>query len=185
MYIRPEVITCKNGKEYCLRSIVPEDTEQYVDFMYRVSSDTHFMMRNGDEVGTDEEAVEQQRKIIEDFAKDDKQGMMPVLDGDRIIGNIAVRGNGKHRKTAHRCSIGIGVRKEYQGLGIGSILMEHALDFAKNAGYEVMELGVFSDNEPALALYKKMGFIEWGRMPDAFRLDDGTSLDEITMYKKL
>ena len=63
--------------------------------------------------------------------------------------------------------------------------MNRAIKFAKESGYELMELGVLSDNEPARSLYEKMGFTEWGRLPDAFRLDCGKSIDEITMYKKL
>jgi RimJ/RimL family protein N-acetyltransferase len=48
-----------------------------------------------------------------------------------------------------------------------------------------MELGVLSDNIPAQGLYKKMGFTEWGNLQEAFILDDGTVIDEITMYRKL
>ena len=41
------------------------------------------------------------------------------------------------------------------------------------------------NNIKAQAFYKKMGFIESGCIPGAFRLDDGECLDEIAMYKIL
>ena len=186
MNLEPEKITCRNGKEYKLTSIGPDNAVQFLDFMHQVSSDTHYMVRYGDEVAQDEKAVEVQKAKLELFEHDERQSMISVFDGDRIVGNIAIRRSGGcGRKMAHRCSIGIGVRKEYHGLGIGSILMDHAFEFAKEAGYELMELGVLSDNEPARSLYKKLGFVECGCLPDAFYLDDGSSLDEITMYKKL
>lgn len=63
--------------------------------------------------------------------------------------------------------------------------MERGIDFAKKAGFEQLELGVFADNDRALCLYKKMGFEEIGRIPRAFRLPDGSYIDEITMVKML
>ena len=63
--------------------------------------------------------------------------------------------------------------------------MEYTIKFAKTAGYQYIELGVLSDNKTAQGLYKKMGFEEWGRLPNAFILDDGSTLDEITMYKAI
>ena len=185
MKFEPEKITCKNGKEYKLVSIGPDNAEQFLDFMHQVSSDTHFMTRYGDEVGQDEEAVEAEKSRLKGLYEDSRQGMLSIFDGEKIIGNIAIRCVCKHRKSSHRCSIGLGVRKEYHGLGLGTILIQHALDFAKEAEYQTMELGVMSDNKPAQGLYKKMGFVEWGRLPKAFILDDGNTVDEITMYRAI
>lgn len=52
-------------------------------------------------------------------------------------------------------------------------------------GYEQIELGVFSDNEKAIALYKKFGFEVWGNVKNAFKLKDGTYQDEIIMGKMI
>jgi len=48
-------------------------------------------------------------------------------------------------------------------------------------GYEQAELGVYSDNDRARHMYKKMGFKEYGMNPRAFKLKDGTYRDEIIM----
>ena len=185
MILKPKTITCKTGKEFQLIPIGPDNAEQFLDFMHQVSSETHFMSRYGDEVKQDEAAVQAERNRLTTFQEDDKQAMLSIFDGNKIIGNIAIRCVTKHRKTAHRCSIGLGVRKDYHGLGLGTLLVDHAIDFAKESGYTSIELGVLADNIPALGLYKKMGFVEWGKLPEAFILDDGTAIDEITMYRKL
>ena len=52
-------------------------------------------------------------------------------------------------------------------------------------GYEQIELGVFSDNEKAKALYKKYGFEVWGNTKNAFKLKDGTYRDEIMMGRMI
>ena len=52
-------------------------------------------------------------------------------------------------------------------------------------GYEQVELGVFSDNKRAQALYKKHGFEVWGYSKNAYKLKDGTYRDEIIMGRML
>lgn len=185
MYLAPENFTCKDGKKLRIASIGPKYAEEFLDFMRQVSEDTHFMSRYGDEVGLAQKDIVAERERQKILSDDNRQGMISIFYEDRIIGNIAIHSNGKGRKTAHRCSVGLAVRKEFQGYGLGTLLMNQAIKFAKNVGYEYIELGVFSDNVPAMGLYKKMGFVECGHFPDAFRLDDGKSIDEITMYKKL
>ena len=46
---------------------------------------------------------------------------------------------------------------------------------------EQVELGVYSDNDRARHMYRKMGFREYGMNPRAFKLKDGTYRDEIIM----
>jgi RimJ/RimL family protein N-acetyltransferase len=181
--MKEKKITGKNGAEYIIKEIGPEYAEAYLDFFKQVSGDTHYMSCYGDEIGTTEKDVENQRDQIRTLNADERQGRFSIFDGDKIVGNIAVRTAGKGRKTAHRCTFGLGIRKEYHGLGLGTVLIEEGLAFAKEAGYQLVELGVLSDNEPARGLYQKMGFQEWGHLPDAFHLDDGTVLEEVTMYR--
>ena len=48
-----------------------------------------------------------------------------------------------------------------------------------------MELGVYADNDSGIALYQKMGFKEIWRNLKAFKLKDGTYIDEINMIRFL
>lgn len=64
-------------------------------------------------------------------------------------------------------------------------MIEEALAAARNMGCEQMELGVYSDNGRARALYRKLGFEEWGAIRNAYRLKDGTYCDEIIMGRRL
>lgn len=68
-----------------------------------------------------------------------------------------------HPRLSHSGSLGILVDVPYQGMGIGRRLMTQLLDIADNWLMLVrVELTVFTDNERAVALYKKMGFVEEG-----------------------
>ena len=75
----------------------------------------------------------------------------------------------------------IALEQAYCNGGLGTILMQKAIDKAREIGFEQMELGAYADNDRAIALYKKMGFQECGRTPKAFKLKDGTYIDEVNM----
>ncbi len=47
--------------------------------------------------------------------------------------------------------------------------MEVCIQCAKDAGYLQLELDVVADNERAVSMYKKEGFVEYGRNPKGFR----------------
>jgi putative acetyltransferase len=52
------------------------------------------------------------------------------------------------------------VRPAYQGRGLGRLLAESTLDFARRAGYSTVLLDTLSDMEAARALYVDLGFEE-------------------------
>ena len=63
---------------------------------------------------------------------------------------------------------GIGIAKEFWGLGIGRALTEACIECAGKAGYTQLELEVMASNFNAVALYKNVGFTEYGRNPRGF-----------------
>jgi GNAT superfamily N-acetyltransferase len=82
----------------------------------------------------------------------------------------------------HSMGLGILVRAEYQGLGVGTMLMEAAKTSAMRLHLARIWLGVFDGNTPALQLYRRAGFEESGRVPGW--LQEGY-VDEIYMTLKL
>lgn len=102
--------------------------------------------------------------------------------GEQVIGTAGLSVNASPR-LRHSGSIGIMVSKDYQNQGVGTLLMKSLLDLADNWLLLVrVELGVYTDNERAIHLYKKMGFEEEGiRRKAAIR--NGTYADEIIMAR--
>lgn len=65
----------------------------------------------------------------------------------------------RDRRERHSAGVGIAVHDEWQGRGIGTALMRALLDVADNwLGLTRVDLQVYTDNTPAIALYKKLGF---------------------------
>lgn len=76
----------------------------------------------------------------------------------KIVGNLGLHQHQKAR-MAHGAWIGMSIHPKYWGLGIGSQLMEKALDLADNwLGLKRLELEVLVDNPGAIHLYEKYGF---------------------------
>jgi L-phenylalanine/L-methionine N-acetyltransferase len=62
----------------------------------------------------------------------------------------------------HSGRMGMGVLAEYRGQGIGHELATRAIEHAREAGLERVELGVFTSNTRAIRLYEQLGFVTEG-----------------------
>ena len=86
-------------------------------------------------------------------------------------------------RRSHVAVIGMGVHDDHAGRGIGTALLA-ALVEAADRWYAIrrLELSVFPDNEAALRLYRRFGFLEEGRSrQDSFR--DGRYVDVLRMAR--
>jgi len=108
--------------------------------------------------------------------------LVAEVDG-KIVGNVALIGAGRHVRRRHVASLGITVHDEWAGKGVGSALMQAALDLAdKWLQYSRVELTVFTDNAAAIALYKRFGFeIEGTHRAYAYR--NGAYVDTYAMAR--
>jgi RimJ/RimL family protein N-acetyltransferase len=73
------------------------------------------------------------------------------------------------------------VAADRRGRGVGSALVAAAIDWARAHDLHKLALGVFPHNEPAIALYRKFGFVEEGRLVRHIRRSDGQLWDLIEM----
>jgi GNAT superfamily N-acetyltransferase len=106
-------------------------------------------------------------------------------DDRRMLGHLELRG-GRVPAEMHRTTLGMGLLRAHTGRGLGARLVEEAIRWARDeARLEWIDLGVFASNAPARKLYQRMGFVEIGTKEDAFRLDSGVAVDDITMVLKL
>jgi L-phenylalanine/L-methionine N-acetyltransferase len=102
------------------------------------------------------------------------------LDG-RIAGHAGLMAAPFHR--AHSAHLGISVHDAYQGRGVGRALIGALIDYAdRSLGLRRLELTVFTDNTPAIALYRSFGFVEEGRMR-GYAMRDGVLADALYMAR--
>ncbi len=103
--------------------------------------------------------------------------------GGEVVGNLGLETSPNRPRIRHAGSIGMAVRDDWQGRGMGTALMEAALDLADNwLNLSRLELRVYVDNPAAVALYKKFGFeIEGTHRNMAFR--NGGYVDAYSMAR--
>ena len=112
--------------------------------------------------------AEQEADFLKEKTDSDNEiEIVAVVDGE-IVGSAGIEAIGAKYKVRHRADLGIGISKDYWGLGLGKALMNACIECAKEAGYTQLELNVVAENERAIALYKTFGFKEFGRNPRGF-----------------
>ena len=101
---------------------------------------------------------------------------------DEVVGVIGLHTSSRPRVN-HRGEIGMMVRDDWHGKGVGTAMMRAVIDLAdKWLNLARIELTVFTDNESAIALYRKFGFeIEGTHRKYAFR--DGDFVDAYAMAR--
>lgn len=170
-----------NGHKILLRNADMNDAQLMLDCYRTVCGETRFLSKESDEVNI---TLEQEKSFIEKMNESRNLLLLAFVDGE-FAGNCSFDVKGESRRNTHRAGFGITLFQKYTGFGLGHALMERALNCAKSLGYDQIELTVVSTNERAQKLYKKLGFEEYGRLPNANKYDDGTYADDILMVKKL
>jgi len=102
---------------------------------------------------------------------------------DEIIGQLGLHTFPNHPRRRHVGQIGMAVRDDWHGRGAGTALMEAAVDLAdKWLNLTRLELDVYIDNQAAIRLYQKFGFVIEGTLVNyAYR--DGQFVDTYTMAR--
>ncbi len=91
--------------------------------------------------------------------------VMTPPDGPEIIGTILLRKRlqGFCPKTVWIIHA-VGVVEQLRGKGLGMALMKYALEQLRELGAQEVSLKVDADNDPAIGLYRKLGFTEQARL---------------------
>jgi GNAT superfamily N-acetyltransferase len=105
--------------------------------------------------------------------------------GDDILGAFYLKPNWPGR-ARHVANAGFVVAPLWRNKGLGWLLGALMLEYARDLGYRgVLFNLVFSENTVARHLWKKLGFVELGVIPDAVRKNDGTYQDAVIMFQSL
>lgn len=105
-----------------------------------------------------------------------------LIDRNELVGYLYLAG-GALRSELHRVSMGMGILRAHRRHGGGALLLATAIKWAEEQpNIDWVDLGVFTDNPGAQALYRSQGFKVCGQTTDRFRVD-GVSLDAISMTR--
>lgn len=161
-----QTFSTKNGREILLRSGTASDGEAVLENFLQTHRETDYLLTSPDENRMD--AEQEGQFLARKEASPNELELVAFADG-RVLGTAGIDAVGRCCKVAHRAEFGISLLREAWGLGIGRAMTEACIRCAREAGYTQLELTVVADNERAVALYEKAGFVEYGRNPRGFR----------------
>ena len=161
-----QTFSTKNGREILLRSGTASDGEAVLENFLQTHRETDYLLTYPDENRMD--AEQEGQFLARKEASPNELEQVAFADG-RVLGTAGIDAVGRCCKVAHRAEFDISLLREAWGLGIGRAMTEACIRCAREAGYTQLELTVIADNERAVALYEKAGFVEYGRNPRGFR----------------
>lgn len=116
------------------------------------------------------------------FVKDTIANGYPQLvahDGARVIGWCDILPGS--RVTLRHCgTLGMGLLPEHRGQGLGRELITACIAKAQAAGITRIQLDVLANNERAIRLYERVGFVREGVKKHGLRIH-GDYFDEVFM----
>jgi len=142
----------KNGSQVIIRQAEKEDARELIDFYNVVGGETDFLSFGKDEFMADLDA---EVKYIENIKNEDNSNFIIATINEKIIGAASITSIQK-RKMKHVGTLGIVIKEEYCGLGIGGILIDNLVNWSKQNGItKKISLLTRCDNYNAIELYKK------------------------------
>jgi acetyltransferase len=145
--------TLKNGQEVLLRPIKPEDEPLWLEMFQSFSEESiryrffQMLRDTPHEVRVRYCNIDYDREIAI-VAEIVEEGKRKILG----VSRVSIETDGKHGETAFIVS------DQWQGLGLGTKMVDYTLDIAKEKGVESVYAIMLPDNYRALSLTKKMGF---------------------------
>ena len=159
-------ISLNNGQTCCLRNGTEQDGQTALDIFLRTHEETDFLRSYPDENTLD---ARKEGLYLKEKAESENEIEILAVVEDVVVGSAGIEAVGTNYKDRHRAEFGVSVLKGYWGLGIGRALLDACIECAKTAGYVQLELSVVAENARAVSMYRKAGFVEYGRNPKGFR----------------
>ena len=144
----------------------PEEAAELLDYLKIVGGETDNLSFGAEGVPLSIEA--EQDYLRTQCGSTDNVQYFAKVDGE-IIGTASLNRN--HNRMSHRGVFGISLKKAWWVCGAASALTEKILAFAKENGFEQLNLEVRSSNTRAIRLYEKYGFRKLCTFPNFFKIN--------------
>ena len=102
-------------------------------------------------------SVTNERRYLRTVQRHPDAAVFVAEDADRIVARLTLSRD-PHPSSRHVADLGLMVDERFRRRGIGSLLLDEAVTWARASGIHKLELHVFPWNEPAIALYESYGF---------------------------
>jgi RimJ/RimL family protein N-acetyltransferase len=163
--------------EFLIRHADPGDAEQLARLADSVSSEPEGWLIS---VAGEWRGAGDERRYLKALRRYPHAAVFVAeLEDGRLVGRLSV-GRDPHPASSHVADVGLMVAADARRQGVGTALMDAAVEWAREAGVRKLELHVFPWNEAAISLYERFGFEREGYRWQHYRRG-GEYVDAILM----
>lgn len=167
-----------NENDIVMKTIQPDDIQEFYAFSKYIFYELNEYTIDTPEEFSHDIDIEKQR--IEKFNLPGNLLLGAFYDG-QLIGVLDFNSN-KRKRINHWGKFGISIHHDFQNRGIGTKMVRFLIEWAKqNEQTKMILLSVHANNERAIALYNKMGFVQCGYFKNCIREKDNSFTDSIDM----
>lgn len=166
--LAPRENELKNGSVLVIREAAVADAGALLEYVDGVSGESDFLSFGPGEFGLEE--AEEAEYLGRCLATDNQLYLLGLIEGEIVAGLHFEAG--KRPRVRHAGEFGMSVSKQHWGLGIGSLLLDALIDWARGTGIVTkINLRVRTDNRRAMLLYERKGFVFEGTIRKEMHLN--------------
>ncbi|UYP45813.1 hypothetical protein NEF87_002098 [Candidatus Lokiarchaeum ossiferum] len=167
----------RNGQVLQISKANPDDAIRVIKYLNQVGGESDNLTFGENEFS---KTVEQEQEFLSDLQKSNNSILILGIIDNRLISVANLSASSKSRLN-HLGEIGISVRKSAWNIGVGNAIMEYLIAWAKaNQIIRKINLSVRTDNQHAIELYQRFGFVKEGLMTRAMQIN-GQFYDTLEM----
>ena len=150
-----------------VREATPADAAALVELGRAVSAEPEAWLISE----TSWRTVAEERRYLRAVRRYAYAAVLVAETPEGIVGRLSMARD-THPASEHVADLGLMVASGHRRMGIGRALLDAAVDWARAAGIQKLELHVFPHNTPAIALYESYGFVREGYRKAHYRRGD-------------
>ena len=167
--------TAKDGRPWTLRPARPTDARGLATLFAAVRAEGRWLLTPPSALSAPSEAF-----FIGEMIRS-HEGLAMVAEAEgQVIGNVLVSVE-RNAVSSHVGTLSIVVADGWREVGIGSDMVRAAQEWCATSGLLKLGLAVFPDNERAIAVYERTGFVREGLRRRQYRGERGVLRDELLM----
>jgi len=166
--------TARDGRRWTLRPARPTDARGLARLFAAVRGEGRWLLTPPSAVSEPSEAF-----FIGEMIRGGG-GLALVAEADgAVIGNVLVSLE-RNAVSSHVGTLSIVIDAGWRDIGIGSAMVRAAQDWSRERELGKLALAVFPDNDRAIAVYERCGFVREGVRRQQYRVE-GELRDELLM----
>ncbi len=176
--ISPIIFETHTGHTGVLRNPEPYDAAPLLEALETVVEEGVYLLLAPRELSLSEQ---QERSWLDRFNEASRDLYLVAVIDRQLVGGLSLTASTMWRRR-HTATLGMFVTQPWRGQGVGTHLMQAALQWACQCeALEKICLEVYTHNTSAIRLYRRMGFEEEGTRKGMAKLDEQTYADELLM----